>query len=171
MTDFQTLAHERYSCRRFSERPVEEEKIEAILGAAACAPSAVNRQPWHAWLLTSPKDAQKFAGMTRYSFGAKTFLVFGAKAEEAWNRRYDGRNFADVDAAIAATHAMLAIQDLGLGTTWVASFDAPAMREAFPQMEGYDLVCVLPIGYPADDAKPAPKHTERKPLDELFTRL
>lgn len=62
MTDFQTLAHERYSCRRFSERPVEEEKIEAILGAAACAPSAVNKQPWHAWLLTSPKDVQKFAG-------------------------------------------------------------------------------------------------------------
>lgn len=37
MTDFQTLAYERYSCRKFSERAVEAEKVEAILEAAACA--------------------------------------------------------------------------------------------------------------------------------------
>lgn len=171
MSDFMTLARERYSCRKFSDAPIEAEKIDALLEAAVLAPTAVNKQPWHAWLLTSPEDAQAFSGLTRYSFGAKTFLVIGGKADEAWTRRYDGRNFADVDASIVATHVMLAAHDLGLGTTWVASFDAPALRRAFPQMEGYDLVAVFPLGYPAEDVEPAPMHTMRKPVDEMVTRL
>ena len=86
-------------------------------------------------------------------------------------RKYDGRNFADVDASIVGTHIMLAAHDLGLGTTWVGHFDAPAVHEAFPETEGYDLVALFPIGYPADDASPAEHHFSRKPASELVTSV
>ena len=46
MTDFQQLAHDRYSCRSFSDRPVEGEKIDALVDVALAAPTAVDRQPW-----------------------------------------------------------------------------------------------------------------------------
>ena len=72
-------------------------------------------------------------------------LMLGARADEAWVRKYDGRNFADVDASIVGTHIMLAAHDLGLGTTWVGHFDAPAVHEAFPETAGYDLVALLAI--------------------------
>ena len=43
--DFLTLAKERYSCRKFSDKPVEKEKIQQILSVAQIAPTAKNIQP------------------------------------------------------------------------------------------------------------------------------
>ena len=86
-------------------------------------------------------------------------------------RSYDGRNFADVDAAIAATHIMLAIQNEGLGSTWVGHFDAPKLKEAFPMMEGYDLIAIFPIGFPTEKGVPSPRHTVRKDYEEFVETL
>lgn len=171
MTDFLELARDRYSCRAFTDRPVEPEKVDALLAAAVAAPTAVDRQPWRAWVVESPEAVERLSACTRFSFGARVFVVVGAVADEAWVRKYDGRNFADVDASIVGTHIMLAAHDLGLGTTWVGHFDAPAVHEAFPETEGYDLVALFPIGYPAADAEPAAKHHERRPVEELVSRL
>lgn len=38
MSDFASLAHERYSCRAFSDKPVEPELIEKIIDVALAAP-------------------------------------------------------------------------------------------------------------------------------------
>ena len=51
MTDFLQLAHDRYSCRAFTDKPVEAEKIDALVEAAIAAPTAVNKQPWHLWVV------------------------------------------------------------------------------------------------------------------------
>lgn len=171
MTDFLQLAHDRYSVRAFSDAPVEAEKIEALVDAAIAAPTAVNRQPWHLWVVTDSDAVARLSALTRFSFGARTILVLGAAPDEAWTRKYDGRNFADVDASIVGTHIMLAAHDLGLGTTWVGHFDAPAVKEAFPETAGYDLVALFPIGYPAADAAPSAAHLEHKSAEELVTRL
>ena len=171
MTDFLQLAHDRYSCRAFTDRPVEAEKVDALLDAAVAAPTAVDRQPWHVWVVETPEAVERLSACTRFGFGARVILVVGAAADEAWVRKYDGRNFADVDASIVGTHIMLAAHDLGLGTTWVGHFDAPAVKEAFPEMALYDLVALFPLGYPAPEGGPAPKHLERKSVDELVTRL
>ena len=171
MTDFLQLAHDRYSVRAFSDRPVEAEKIDALVDAAVAAPTAVNKQPWHLWVVESPEEVERLSGLTRFSFGARVILMLGARADEAWVRKYDERNFADVDASIVGTHIMLAAHDLGLGTTWVGHFNAPAVHEAFPETEGYDLVALFPIGYPDDDASPAEHHFSRKPAAELVTRV
>lgn len=45
--DFQDVLNRRYSCRAFSEREVEGEKVERILEAGRIAPTAVNKQPMH----------------------------------------------------------------------------------------------------------------------------
>ena len=171
MSDFLSLAQSRYSCRKLSDRPVEPEKIEQILAAAACAPTAVNKQPWHAWVVSDPEAVARINETTRFGFGAKVIIVVGAAAGEAWVRKFDGRNFADVDASIVATQIMLEVQDLGLGTTWVGHFDEPALKAAFPQMADYDLIAMFPIGYPADDVEPGPMHAVRKPLADLVDRI
>lgn len=43
---FMELVKQRYSCRSYADKPVEREKIAAILDAARLAPSACNKQPW-----------------------------------------------------------------------------------------------------------------------------
>lgn len=171
MTDFLQLARDRYSCRAFSDAPVEAEKIQALVDAAVCAPTAVDKQPWHLWVVESPEAVERLSALTRFGFGARVILVLGALADEAWVRKYDGRNFADVDASIVGTHVMLAAHDLGLGTTWVGHFDAPAVKEAFPEMAPYDLVALFPLGYPAEGDEPAAMHFKRRPEGELVSRL
>ena len=86
-------------------------------------------------------------------------------------RPSDGRNFEDVDAGIVATHIMLAIHDLGLGSTWIGMFDAPKAAELFPDMKGWDMVALFPIGWPADDAMPSERHELRKSVDEMVKYL
>ena len=171
MKDFLDLARARYSCRKFSDRPVEKEKLDKILEAAAAAPTAKNLQPWRVWVLQSEGAMEKARATTRCHFDAPAILAVGAYAPEAWVRPFDERNFGDVDASIVATQIMLEVQDLGLGTTWVGYFDAPKMKEAFPEMADYDLIALFPIGYPAPDAVPAAMHDQRKPLSETVSYI
>ena len=169
--DFLTLSKERYSCRLMSDRQVEQEKIEKILEAARLAPTAVDKQPFHIWYTEDEAVIAKIRETTHFTFSAPLFFIIGAKKEEAWTRKYDQRNFADVDAAIVATHMMMEIQDLGLSTTWVGHFDAPKLMELFPQCAGYDLIAMFPTGYADEKAEPAGKHFERKEISELAEKL
>lgn len=165
--EFLELAKERYSCRDFSEQKVEKEKLDQIIEAALSAPTAVNKQPYKLWIMESEEAKRTIKNVTRFHFDADLFLVLGCQEEEAWVRKYDQRNFADVDGAIVGTQIMLEVQDLGLGTTWVGHFDAPKLKVCYPQMETYDLIAIFPIGYPAKDASPASHHAVRKSREEI----
>ena len=169
MGNFLELARERYSCRKFTDAAVSEADINALLEAARLAPTAVNRQPVHIWVLSSPEAIDKVKQVTAYTFNAKVILVVGAKPSEAWVRKYDGKNGAEVDAAIVGTHIMMEATALGLGTTWVGSFDPAKLVELFPEMAGSVPVVLFPIGHP--DTGPGPWHDERKSLNELVTTL
>ena len=171
MQDFLTLAHERYSCRQFSQKPIEQGKLDRVLEAAVAAPTGCNYQPWHAWVVTDELSLKVVRASTRCHFDAPTIIILGSKAEEAWTRKFDGLNVADIDATIAGTHLMLEAHDLGLGTTWVAYFNPAVIQEAFPQTRGYNLVGIFPIGYPAENAKPADLHHKSKPASELVSYL
>ena len=169
--DFLNLAHERYSCRRFSDAPVEQDKIDKIIEAAIVAPTAVNYQPFKIWVIQKTEDIEKIAQTTAYTFHAPMICAVGGKVDEAWVRKYDGKNFVDVDASVVATHMMLEIQDLGLGTTWVGSFDEEKLKEFFPVMNGYNIVALFPTGYPAENAHPSKLHTIRKDIETLVEVL
>ena len=169
--DFLKLAEERYSCRRFSGRAVEEEKLERILKAGLAAPTATNAQPYHIWVIRSPEGLEKIRTCTGCHFDTRVLLLVGGKPDKAWVRRFDGRNFADVDASIVATQLMLAVQAEGLGTTWVGWFDPDRVQALFPETADYDLIALFPLGYPAEDAKPSERHFERRSREEAVTEL
>ena len=169
--DFMELAKERYSCRKFSDKEVEQEKIEKILEAGILAPTAVNKQPFKIWVLKSEDAISKISQVTNYTFGAKLVFVIGADENEAWVRPFDNKNYAEIDTSIVATHMMLEVQNLGLGTTWIGYFDTAKLIELFPEMSKFSHCVLFPVGYPAEDAQPSPKHTQRKSKEELVTVL
>lgn len=169
--DFITLAQERYSCRKLSGAPIEQEKIDQIIKAAQLSPTAKNLQPYRIWVMKSDEAKKAIGEVTSCIFGAELFFVVGGKKDEAWVRPYDHANFVDVDASIVATHMMLAIQDIGLATTWVANFDAPKLQQIYPEMQGYDLVAIFPVGYAQEDAAPSERHTDRKEKDAVVKEL
>ena len=171
MMNFLELAHARYSCRKFSDKKVEQEKIDKILEAGMAAPTAVNAQPVKIWVMNTPESVAKVSQATNYTFKTQTIFAIGAKKDNSWVRPFDNKNFSEIDATIVATHMMLEIHSLGLGTTWVGYFDPAILHEQFPQMKGYDIVGLFPTGYPADDATPSPRHAESKPKSEMVEIL
>ena len=71
-----------------------------------------------------------------------------------------------MDAVIVATYLMLAAQNEGVGSCWVMHFDPEAMRRAFAIPEGIEPLALLVMGYPAENAKPMPLHTQQRPMEE-----
>ena len=167
--EFNDVLKNRYSCRAFAARGVEQEKVDRILEAGRIAPTAVNKQPVHIWAVSNPETLEAIKGATRSNYGAPLLLVVGCRPTDAWVRRYDGKNGAEVDAAIVATYLMLAAENEGLSTLWVGSFDPALLRNILPGTEGYDLVAMINVGYPAPESKPSPMHGERKTIGELVT--
>ena len=63
--EFDSVIQNRYSCRAFAARAVEQEKVERILEAGRIAPTAVNKQPVHIWAITAPETLEAIKGVTR----------------------------------------------------------------------------------------------------------
>ena len=173
MKDFLQLAKDRYSVRKFADKAVEQEKIDKIIEAGLKAPTACNLQPFKLWVVQSEEAKQKIGKARRFSFmdTAPVLIVVGANYNEGWVRRFDGKNFADIDASIVATHIMLAVHDLGLGTTWIGHFDEKILKEEFEEMKDYSLIAIFPIGYIADDCVPAQGHFEFKDYAKTVKKL
>ena len=171
MKTFLELAKERFSCRKLTDKKIEAEKIDRILQAAISAPTAKNIQPYKIWKISSPEGMEKIKQVTNYTFGAGLVLLVGVKNDDAFTRPFDKMNFGHIDGAIVATHLMLAVQDEGLATTWVGYFDAPKLKEIFPEMKDFDLIAIFPVGYPAEDAKPSNRHEDRKNISEVVTEI
>jgi nitroreductase len=169
--EFNDILHRRYSCRVFSGRQVEQEKVDRILEAGRIAPTAVNKQPVHIWAVSRQETLEAIKGITRSYYGAPLILVVGCRPSEAWVRRYDGKNGAEVDAALVATHLMLAAENEGLATLWVGSFDPSLLAGILPGTEGYELVAMINVGYPAEGSEPSAMHGIRVEMGEFVTKI
>lgn len=169
--EFNDVLNRRYSCRAFATQVVGQEKVDRILEAGRIAPTAVNKQPVHIWAVSRPETLEAIKGVTRSNYGAPLLLVVGCQPADAWVRRYDGKNGAEVDAAIVSTYLMLAAENEGLATLWVGSFDPALLRDILPGTDGYELVAMINVGYPAPDSKPSAMHGARKPVGELVTKI
>lgn len=159
--DFLELAKERYSVRSFSDEKVESEKVNLILQAAKLAPTACNFQPQRLLVIDSQESLNKLKDCTPYHFNAPLAILICYDKTVSWKRKYDEADSGETDASIVATHMMLEITNLGLGSTWVGSFDPEKVKSSFNMPENFIPVAILPIGYESEDSKPHPNHTTR----------
>lgn len=165
-TDFLGLVKERYSVRKFSEKKVEKEKVDLILEAAKLAPTACNLQPQRILVLDNEESLLKLKNCTAYHFNAPLAILICYDKEISWKRKYDGKDGGEVDSAIITTHMMLEIANLGLGTTWVGSFDPAVMSSIYELPENIVPIALLPVGYPAEDSVPHSNHESRLELEK-----
>lgn len=165
--DFIKLAENRFSLRNFSSKPVEKEKLDIILQTGRLAPTACNNQPQSILVLQSPEALDKLKKCTPCHFDAPMALIICYDKNVSWKRHYDKKDHGDIDASIVCAHMVLEAAELGLGTTWVCHFDPAAVIREFSLPDNIIPSTILPLGYAADDAEPAPMHTQRKPLSEI----
>ena len=164
--DFEKLSAARYSLRKFSQAPIEPEKLALVLEAGRNAPTAHNNQPQRIILVSQKENLARLSEITSFVFGAPVCMIICADKQSAWVNTFDNRSSAETDAAIVTTQMMLQAHALGLGTCWVCYFDRDAVRKAFNIPDAWEIECLLPMGYPADDARPGPRHTQRLPLQK-----
>lgn len=172
---FLDLARARYSERRFASRPVEEEKLQAILEAGRIAPTACNYQPQRVYVLRSEEALAKARSTGASLYGCPLALLVCYDSETVWrnprDRCYADYNAGEQDASIVACSMMFAAEDLGVHSLWIRGFDSRIVAETFALPENHIPVMMLALGYPAEGSHPAHLHAERKPLEATVTVL
>jgi nitroreductase len=166
--EFQELIKKRYSVRAYRPDPVEEEKLARILEAVRLAPTAANRQAFRIVVIPTKGREEELRRVYGREWFTQAPLVLAVCAlpAEAWVRKADAWNAAEVDATIAMTHLTLAAADEGLGTCWIAAFEPQAARDILGLPEAVVPSAFTPLGYPADSLPPK----KRKPMGELVRR-
>ena len=165
--EFEKLISDRFSVRNFTKEHLPQNVIERILAAGHKAPTGCNYQPQRILVLNTDPAIAKLRSCTKCHFHAPTAMLVCHNREESWKRSYDGALASPVDAAIVATHMMLAAHEIGVGCCWVMHFDPDAMGKAFNIPENIEPLALLVMGYPAEDAKPLPLHTQVRSMDEV----
>ncbi|MDR0906889.1 MAG: nitroreductase family protein [Oscillospiraceae bacterium] len=164
---FTELSKERFSVRQFNpDKPVEKEKLDAILEQVLIAPTAANMQPQLVKVLQTPEEIAKADIISRCRYGAPlAFLICYDKSKTIKHSEFDA---GIIDCSIVTTHMMLQAWELGLGSVWCLAFDAAKAREELGLSENIVPVAFLPVGYAADGVEPHPFHTTTKPLEDLL---
>lgn len=154
------LLRKRYSVRKFEDKKVEQDKLDLILEAGRVAPTACNFQPQRVLVIESREALEKLKKCTPFHFNAPLALLICYDKSVSW-KRGDNYDMGTVDASIVTTQMMLEIENIGLGTTWVGSFNVDELKKEFDIPENFEPIAILPLGYPAKDTAPNPHHEER----------
>lgn len=164
--NFKDLAQNRYSVRSYQPLPVEKEKLLQVIEAALLAPSAVNFQPWKFVVVTETALLEKLQGCYHRDWfrSAPACIVAIGDHDKGWHRPTDGKDYTDIDVAIAIDHLMLAATEIGLGTCWICHFNAEQCASIFNLPSNLEPIAMIPIGYPLSNNGPEKK---RKGIEQV----
>lgn len=171
--NFTEIAQVRQSCRSYDpDRPVEREKLDAILEATRLSPSACNGQPYHLTVCTGQTAKAVAAatmglGMNKFAAQAPVLVVISEKPyvkSAALGAKVKGNDYRSIDIGIATAYLTAEAAAQGLGSCILGWFDDEKIRSIC----GLDapVRLVVTLGYPKDDTLRAKK---RKELSELVT--
>jgi nitroreductase len=169
----------RRSVRKFTNRPVEDDKLQTVLEAVQAAPSWANMQCWRLVVVTS---AENRAVISDLSYVEAFFATRGYKSNPAQKALADapvvialcavpeqsgemaGQAYYLTDAGIASQNLMLAAHAVGLATVFVGVFDEDRVADLLDIPPGVRIVGLFPLGYQEGEVKSGPA---RKPLSEI----
>lgn len=161
----------RYSCKKFDGRPVEEEKLLEILEAGRAAPTAKNLQEQHIYVVRSKEGLEKIDTLTPCRYGAPTVLAVAYDKTNVYAYPGGKRDSGAEDAAIVATHMMLAAFNAGVDSCWLNRFDPEEAKKLLGLPENEEILMLLDLGYAAQGAGPLPNHSSRRELSETVSQI
>ena len=169
--EFKEVIRNRYSCKKYSGRQVETEKLEAILEAGRLAPTAKNLQEQHIYVIQSPEMLAKIDAVTPCRYGAPTVVAVAFDKNNVFTYPGGKRDSGVEDASIVATHMILAAADEGVNSCWLNYFDPDQVAAQLGLPENEEVLMLMDLGYVAEGAGPLPNHGSRKALAETVSYL
>ena len=173
MQDFLELCRRRESCRNFSEKPVEREKLERCVEAARLTQSGCNSQPWSFVVVDTPEMVREVAkcgqqmGINAFLEKAQAFIIVleeHAALMPMIRSVLDSQYFAKGDLGAAAHTVCLAAAEQGLGTCMIGLYNRERLCELLDIPAEKQFAAYIAVGYPATDK---PREKTRKPLAEI----
>lgn len=171
--NFMEIAQVRQSCRDYDEtRPVEREKIDAMLAAARLSHSACNGQPYRFTVCTGDA-ARKVAaqtmsmGMNKFTAKAPVMIVISEEPyvkSAALGAKLKNNDYRSIDIGIAAAYLTAEAAAQGLGTCILGWFNDEKIRELCGLQ--YPVRLVVSVGYSGE--KDVLRAKKRKDADELI---
>lgn len=163
--EFKRVIKERFSTRKFKNEEVSDELITKILEAGNLAPTAKNNQPQKIYVVKSKEGLAKIDKASPCRYNAPVCLIVASDKSIAWSK--EDYSTYEMDACIVATHMMLAATNLGVDNIWIEMFDKEVIKQEFDLKENIEPICLIPLGYKAEDYEPSPMHNKRKKLSEI----
>ncbi len=162
--NFLDLVRQRYSCRKFLQLPVEDEKILQCIEAARLAPSACNAQPWKFVVVNDIKLKEELvkeatSGIYKLSkFIKNSPVIIVVVADKTGFLSKAGSLIRDtrfylIDIGIACEHLILQATELGLGSCYVGWFSEKGIRRVLNIPKSYKIPLLICIGYPDVSSK------------------
>jgi len=165
---------QRYSCRAFSDKPIADDVLQAIVTAGLHAPSAVNRQPWRLIAVRDPAIVADIeaaglarlkqddpAGYQRAVSRGGTMIYHAPVVLIIAGEQGDKAAYSPIDCGIVASHIVLAATALGVDSCIAAmprvvfAGDAgAAMRQRIGLPDGFGFTLSVLLGYASGEAVP-----------------
>lgn len=145
--------------REFEDRPVPDEVLRRVLEAGRQTASGRNGQPWHFVLVRDRERLRKLGSLVRtggYTANAAAAIIVGYEKETG--------QYALSDASRAIQSMLLTAWGEGVGSNWTGFANLDAVRAEFGFPDSYDVLAVVPLGYPR---RKVAGHKKRKPLNEV----
>ena len=140
----------RFSVRKFLDKPIEQEKLDILLEAARLAPSARNLQNWKFVVIRDKEKRKKLADICKgQTFVSEAPITIAICCTNLDYTMTCGQKAYAIDGAIAGEHIVLQAVELGLGSCWIGAFYHDKMAKLINLPEDYKIVDLLAIGYPA----------------------
>ena len=169
--EFTDVIEKRYSCKNYSARKVEDEKLAAILNAGRVAPTAKNFQEQRIYVVRSEEGFAKIDAATPCRYGAPVCLVVAYDRSNMFTYPGGKHTSGAEDAAIVATHMLLAAANAGVDSCWINFFDPEKLAAELGLPENEEVLMLMDLGYAAEGAGPLANHGLRKPLEETVAYL
>lgn len=173
MTNFFDLIKQRESCRNYSDKQVEKEKLIACIEACRIAPSACNGQPWKFIVVNNKELSPKVAnclqdiGMNKFTNKCPAFIIV-LEEKGDFKARIGGtiknQDYSSIDIGIATAHLCLAATEQGLSTCIMGWFNEKMLKDLLHIKASKRIRLVVSIGY-SENTKLRTK--VRKSIDEI----
>ncbi len=153
MGNFLELCQRRRSIRKYTNQPVEREKLDYMLRCALMAPSGKRLNPWEFVVITDTATIRAMAPCKEYGAGmletAMAAIVVAVDEQKSTTALFDG--------AIAAEHLLLAAEEQGLGACWCHIVGRENAEKMVKQLAGVPenltVICVVTVGYKDEERK------------------
>jgi nitroreductase len=146
----------RRSIRKYTEEPVSDDDVEALLIAAMHAPSAVNEQPWHFVIIKDRKTLEEIPRLSPTAPMVKYAAVAIAVCADKNREKFPG--LWALDCSAAAENILLEATGRRLGAVWTAVYPfeerVKAIKELLNLPADVIPLCIIPIGRPAETPAP-----------------